>query len=593
MATAPKPPVSLPFETSQPASPRATAHLKVIPGDLAVRQQIRTAADAEVSAWDKSRALSRRELEGRARELLARLQLADGYVGFSMVALASAFWQDQVAAAPHQRRLLLLPHCMRDAAVCEAPYTALGLECQQCGACDLPELKNFAEGLGYRVLIAEGSPVVLQLILNGQVDAIVGVACLDSLEKTLDRILVAGIPCMAVPLLGNGCHNTQSDLQHIKQMVATPHRPAVIHTRTYLHLMRLASQLCEHVQLTRLAPPLYDHTSGEGSASPALPTDLTAAAEALAYEFLAAGGKYSRPFVTLAAYDALKGGPATAADGERHLAALPAAVRRVALAIEVFHKASLVHDDVEDGDSYRYGRPTLHRAHGAATAVNTGDFLIGLGYRLVAEEQADLGAEMVADLIAHLSQAHLRLCAGQGAELAWRSDRRRQLTPLEVLKIYALKTSPAFEVALYAGLRLAGPVHEYEAAIARFARHLGVGYQIVNDLDDWSATRRNKRHSGTDVLAGRPTVLLALAFENLAGAEQAELQTLLDDDRAAADKLARVTALYEKADVFRTARTLIERHYERAMAVAAEIRCEPLRRLLDFLADVILRKEER
>ena len=58
----------------------------------------------------------------------------------------------------------------------------------------------------------------------------------------------------------------------------------------------------------------------------------------------------------------------------------------MALAIEALHKASLVHDDIEDDDEFRYGRPTLHRVHGVAQAVNVGDFLIGLGYRLIAGE---------------------------------------------------------------------------------------------------------------------------------------------------------------------------------------------------------------
>ena len=55
--------------------------------------------------------------------------------------------------------------------------------------------------MGYKVLVAEGSPIVLKIIVSGYVDAIVGVACLNVLEKAIDKILLAGIPCMAVPLL--------------------------------------------------------------------------------------------------------------------------------------------------------------------------------------------------------------------------------------------------------------------------------------------------------------------------------------------------------------------------------------------------------
>src|SRR5207253_3826384 len=124
-------------------------------------------------------------------------------------------------------------------------------------------------------------------------------------------------------------------------------------------------------------------------------------------------------------------------------------VKRTALAIEAFHKASLVHDDIEDDDSYRYGQETLHRQYGVGTAINIGDYLIGLGYRLVSRERKALGAECAADILDKLADAHLKLSEGQGAELLWRDAAEKALTPLDALKIYALKTTPAFEAALY------------------------------------------------------------------------------------------------------------------------------------------------
>ncbi len=60
-------------------------------------------------------------------------------------------------------------------------------------------------------MVAEGSPVVMKIIVGGYVDAILGVACLNVLEKAIDKILLAGIPCMAVPLLSNDCQNTSVD----------------------------------------------------------------------------------------------------------------------------------------------------------------------------------------------------------------------------------------------------------------------------------------------------------------------------------------------------------------------------------------------
>ena len=303
---------------------------------------------------------------------------------------------------------------------------------------------------------------------------------------------------------------------------------------------------------------------------------------------MAAGGKHSRPFITLATYDALRGGACTRADGAAHAEQVPDAVRRIALAIEVFHKASLVHDDIEDGDATRYGRPALHQQYGQATAINVGDFLIGLGYRLVAEQRGELGAEVVADVLAQFAQAHTKLCEGQGAEFVWREARQKHIRPLDALRIYALKTAPAFEAAIMAGIRLAGAVAPHQEAAARFARHLGVAYQMINDLDDWQSDDLEGSHRGADLLAGRPTVLWALAVEGLDEAGRRELDSLLTAPAPVRQRIARAAELYAQADVYRQASALIAKHHQRAGEAADQLAVEPLRRLLRFLADAIL-----
>lgn len=561
----------------------ATRHLKQIPPQAEIRLQIRQEARQSAAEWDKSRAFTRSEMESRARSLLEKLGQPEAYLGWTMVVLASAFWHDQVAGVPLHRRLLLLPHCLRDADQCPAAYSELGLACQNCGRCGLAELRAMGEELGYRVMIAEGSPVVMQLILTGQADAIVGVACLDALEKTLDKVLLAGIPCLAAPLVKSGCRDTATDDAWVREMIATPYCPAGRWTQSYLHLLRGAAAMFEARELRRL---IGADAATNGNGHPASDAGSTAA---IALEFLAAGGKYFRPFISLAAYDALADGACTGADGSQQVAEFSDAVRRMALAIEVFHKASLVHDDIEDDDPFRYGRPTVHRNHGPATAINVGDWLIGLGYRLVADQRGELGPAVVADIVAQLAHAHTRLCEGQGAELAWRSSQRSSLTPLEVLRIYALKTAPAFEAALYIGLRLAGPADQYWPTLGRFARHMGVGYQILNDLDDWRATGQNKRQSGTDVLGRRPTILLALALESLAEADRQRLETLLNQPTADEAPVAEVGELYRRADVFRAAERLVAKHRQRATEAVGQVEPEPLRRLLQFLVDGILR----
>jgi len=257
--------------------------------------------------------------------------------------------------------------------------------------------------------------------------------------------------------------------------------------------------------------------------------------------------------------------------------------------MEVFHKASLVHDDIEDDDPFRYGQETLHRKYGTPLAINVGDYLIGLGYRLVASQRDTLAADVVAEILVRLSQAHTKLAEGQGAELVWRDAHHKRLAPVEALRIYALKTAPAFEAALFAGVRLAGPAEPFGDAIVRFSRHLGVAYQILNDLDDWSDQQPNKQAQGTDVLDGRPTVLWALALEGLSADARRELETLV---AAATDRpttLARVPALYQQADVFEKAAQLVTKHRDRARQAADQTPDARLRELLHYFVDTILK----
>jgi len=180
---------------------RSTSHLKMVPQSRAERDALLARCAEIAKQLDKSRPVTKDELEAISRQLLSHSNLPEGYIGWTMVNIASAFWHEQVAAVPFNRRLFLLPHCLKHAEGCPAEYDEFGLDCRKCGACTIADFRAKAEDLGYKVLAAEGSPIVLKIIVSGYVDAICGVACLNVLEKAIDKILLAGIPCMAVPLL--------------------------------------------------------------------------------------------------------------------------------------------------------------------------------------------------------------------------------------------------------------------------------------------------------------------------------------------------------------------------------------------------------
>lgn len=577
--------------TKRKSRRRKTSHLKLVPETLGQREQLRERCRETAAKLDKSNPLTKDEMERVARELLKQEGLSEGYVGWIMVVLASEFYRDTIASIPPERRLFLLPHCLKHAEGCPADYDEFGMNCKTCGACSIADFRAIAEEMGYKILVAEGSPIVLKIIVSGYVDAICGVACLNVLEKAIDKILLAGIPCMAVPLLSSDCRNTKVDEEWVADMIRVQSDAPVEHTKTYLPLLREASKLFAPDELDRIAPrlrksPKLAELNGKG----VLGVDPIAGTECIAYDFLTKGGKYSRPFITMATYDALTGGHATGVDGEKIVSEYSDSIRRVAMSIEVFHKASLVHDDIEDDDEFRYGEQSIHRRYGIPTAINVGDYLVGFGYRLVSRESRELGAEVTADILDNLADAHQRLSEGQGAELLWRDSTDKNLKPIDALKIYALKTSPAFEAAFNSGLCLAGELEKHKESIKIFSRNLGVAFQILNDLGDWEGDSHNKMSAGGDLLGGRPTILWALALEGLNEEKRAELLSLVDSEKPADLRVQRARQLYIEAGVFEKANRLIDKHQAKAEEIADGIEAEEFRRLLYYLIDTVLER---
>ena len=559
---------------------RSTSHLKAVPESLESREQVKSAAEAYALDLDHSRAFNKNELESHGRKLLNQMNLPEKYLGFSMVMIGNFFWKRQFLAIPFERRMLLLPHCLKHAEGCPAEYTEFGLDCERCGACSIADYKVRAEQLGYKVLVAEGSPVVLKIIVSGYIDGILGVACLNVLEKAIDKVLIAGVPSYAVPLHSGDCMNTTLDEAWVWDVLdkyePLPEKP----TTSYVPLMRASSRLFEQ-DFDRLLP----RVRASDTAKKVSPVAFT---ESVAYDWLANGGKRFRPFITLSAWHAAASDEVLTA-GE-HLPDVPDSVGRVAMAIEAFHKASLVHDDIQDNDAFRYGKDTLHRSHGTGQAINIGDYLIGLGYRLI-HAARELNPDAAIDILDSMSTAHIRLCDGQGAEMSWQQNPDWQITPLDALQIYSLKTSPAFEAALFAGLRMAEHPLASSDIIPSFCRHVGVGFQVLNDLKDWSGDRDNKLMAGQDALALRPTVLLALALKDADENDSQLLQDILSGDfdhESEPQRIDRIRAIFERYDVFSKAETLVERSRERAEMLIDEIDDDRIRDLLRFFTETVL-----
>ncbi len=530
--------------------------IKQVPQEAAVRDAIRSLG-LEMAAAIES--ISQGVLREKAVELLTRLNLSYDYIGFAMVSLSNAYWANAFASVPFSRRLLLLPHCLRSSTSCTAIYSGDSLVGAHCSLCPIGDIQSQAEKLGYRVSIAEGITSVTTSALEREADAILGVACLDSLEKSYGRIAEWGIPHMAIPLLTNGCVETEADFPELMRAL-------------YLWESRPTASYQSYIPLLRFANQLFDRDWIDGDSD----TDC------VAQDWLRIGGKRFRPFVTLASY-VVRAHGLDALNSRTILEPLiPESVRKLAVAIEVMHKASLVHDDIQDEDTMRYGRETLHRTHGAPIAINIGDYLIGAGYKLIASSGADLGSEASADIFGWMSRAHLELCRGQGQELQWMRKRPDVLSPLDVLRCYRKKTSPAFTAALYVGLRASGPVEDSDLLI-QYGDYLGEAYQVLNDLDDWEDIN-NKSSVGLDAQSMRPTVLLAFAMESAAGKA---LRSAFYG-REGSLPVGEISAIYRDSGSFEKAEMLYARLRQRVLASSEASQDRSLSQLLGFIARVVL-----
>src|SRR5258708_27517567 len=267
------------------------------------------------------------ELKVHADRVVEMLRCDPIYRDYVGVLINNEMWRETLAAVPFERRLLLLPKCLRVESKCPAPFDEFGLLCKQCGLCSIQDLQSEAERLGYAVLVAEGSAIVMSLIQTGKIEAIVGVSCLSVLERAFPYMEAAATPGVAVPLLQDDCIDTTVDLALVWDY---------IHLSSDDRTRRLAlAALREQVHFW-CSPAWLDLIMGAAEGE----------TERIARQWLGRAGKRWRPFLTVAAFQALR---------ETPNAALPEDLRKIAVAIECFHKASLIHDDIEDNDAMRYG----------------------------------------------------------------------------------------------------------------------------------------------------------------------------------------------------------------------------------------------
>jgi len=422
-----------------------------VPQDKKIRELLRKEVALFVSENKIQPPTNMETLEMQAKRLLTKIKQDSKFLDFTMVLLGNEIWREVVAATPFHRRLLLLPQCLKNNMHCQGIFDELGLVCAGCKNCELDDILEKAEKMGYATLVAEGTTVAIGLVEEGSIDAVIGVSCMPVLQNSFGPVTRAAVPAIGLPLLYDGCENTSLDydwlFSEMEQFTQNSEKQP-------LSVSLLKNQVSEYFSKENLKRWFPKET----------------VTEKLALKTMALGGQRMRPLLSALAY-------------QSYVGKIDEKIQEtLSVVIECFHKASLIHDDIEDDEDFRYEQPTLHKSEGIAVAINTGDYLIGKGYHLLAETPCD--AHVKAECLKVISSSHLKLAEGQGADILFNQNIRDKSVQ-EVLTIFEQKTGEAVKVALLTGAIAGKASTEETQRLIRFSENFGIAYQIRDDLNEF------------------------------------------------------------------------------------------------------------
>ena len=262
---------------------------------------------------------------------------------------------------------------------------------------------------------------------------------------------------------------------------------------------------------------------------------------------LAAGGKRLRPTLALFSSDLF---------GGKEEEVLPAA-----LALEIFHNFTLLHDDVMDKAPVRRGRPTVHVKWDENTAILSGDQMLIEAYKHLAQVPAD----KLPHVLCLFNEMATGVCEGQQWDMEF--EHRACVSIADYMRMIEKKTSVLLAYAMQIGGYIAGANDAQQKALYQYGLHIGLAFQIQDDiLDVYGDPETFGKAIGGDICCNKKTLLLLTAIEKADAATKAELQHWLAVNDRNEEKIAAVTNLYNRLGVREAAETVMEEHTALALA---------------------------
>lgn len=264
---------------------------------------------------------------------------------------------------------------------------------------------------------------------------------------------------------------------------------------------------------------------------------------------MAAGGKRVRPQLAMIACGIFGG-------NEQEVA--PAA-----MALEVFHNFTLLHDDVMDKAEVRRGRPTVHIQWNENTAILSGDQMMIEAYKLLAE----VPESKLHKVLRRFNEMATEICEGQQYDVDFESQ--EHVTIEEYLKMIRLKTSVLLATALQIGSYLAGANEAQQEALYQFGINVGLAFQIQDDiLDVWGDPKTFGKAVGGDISCNKKTYVY-LTAQQLADDELTEelhqwYGSVLDDNT---EKIAAVKGIFEQLNVRAACEAVVEDYTQKALLI--------------------------
>ena len=289
---------------------------------------------------------------------------------------------------------------------------------------------------------------------------------------------------------------------------------------------------------------------------------------------MSGGGKRLRPVLLLITTEAFGGNIEEA---------MPAA-----MAVEVFHNFTLLHDDIMDNAAVRRGKPSVFAKWGGNVALLSGDAMLITAYKQLAR----IESERLPRVMHLFNDMALEVCEGQQYDMDF--ETKEHVSVVDYIQMIERKTSALLSGSATIGATLAGATDEDIKKIYRFATELGLAFQLQDDMLDSYGDEALGKKIGGDILEGKQTYLMVQAMSRATAEEREVLRTTHKrGDLSDTEKIATIKALYDKLDVKRATEQQIELRFERALTVleSVSIGAERLTRLAEFARNLMGRKK--